>query len=238
MKNNEIFSQDYIYKGRGLKELAVRVVDITLEIDKLLEMKERVTVLEIGCGFGTALIQLSAKYNNRIRLVGINRSIDDGHEDFFEMNSKKLGIKDGFPSNIEIFYANIDAGIPIPSDSIDLVFSQATWLYLHDKIRALMEVSRVLKHTGFAGIEAFHRPMQNGSEGTLIDIYRSDAKICIDEAFSGLVGIELKHGLESSSVSMRKFIIPIMNFELIDSFSVKKICNNYVGVKSIYRFWP
>ena len=141
-------------KSRGLEELRLRIGDITGEIDARLERKERISILELGCGYGVALLELCHRYGARLQLHGINKKAEDGNYD----TMKKIAVERRLFSKNEIHsialpelhYFDACAPWPLPSNHYDIIFSQHSFLWFEDKIKPLEEINRVMKSDGVA----------------------------------------------------------------------------------------
>src|SRR4029079_15510721 len=66
------------HRGRGLADLERLVGGVAEDIEVRLAQRQRVRVLELGCGFGTALLDLRERFGDRIELHGLNRERNDG----------------------------------------------------------------------------------------------------------------------------------------------------------------
>jgi SAM-dependent methyltransferase len=168
------------HRGRGVRDLDRTVGGIAADIDARLDRQDVVRVLELGCGYGTALLELRARYGRRVELHGQNRLPDDGDADVLLRNARErnlLGALDAaqLPS---IVHGDVAAGLPFPDASFDLVYSQVAWLYFGSKIRVVRDVMRVLREGGIAKIDAddvrtdvpaeYARLVEIWDEGTLV----------------------------------------------------------------------
>lgn len=101
-----------------------------------------------------ALLDLSLLYGNRISLHGINRSPEHGQTATTKAIAIQLGrhtaeeLKDVPPPRIHYFDAS--AQWPLAPDSFDVVYSQHAFLWIEDKVNALLEMNRVLSRDGIA----------------------------------------------------------------------------------------
>ena len=148
----------FAFRTRGHDDLVLRVGGVFAEIDERLARRDVVDVLELGCGFGTALLDLRARYGRRARLFGMNRRARDGDAEAMWRNGVERGliVPDAtltvpLPT---IAFADVADGLPFAADTFDVVYSQVAWLYFGNKVRVMQEVIRVLRDDGIAKIDA------------------------------------------------------------------------------------
>jgi SAM-dependent methyltransferase len=146
------------HRARGLAELDRRVGGVLAEIDERLARRDVVRVLELGCGYGTALLELGARYGPRVELHGLNRACGDGNEAILRRNGIERGLIDAADVHRTplptLAYADVANGLPYGDDAFDVVYSQVAWLYFRNKIGVLRDVMRVLRSDGVAKIDA------------------------------------------------------------------------------------
>jgi SAM-dependent methyltransferase len=151
-------------KTRGLDDLERRIGPIAPEIDRRLRQGSPVRILEIGCGYGAALLDLLQRYGARVALHGVNKTLDHGnpqtlHALFLrscllsacriQLQAMNFELRTRLPlPRLHTF--DVCAPWPFPDGSFDLVFSQHTFLWLDDKIQCLEEIHRVLAPGGIA----------------------------------------------------------------------------------------
>ena len=147
-----------VHRGRGVADLERRVGAVRAEIDRRLAQQNVVRVLELGCGYGTALLELRARFGTRVELHGVNRQPGDGDRAILLRNAADRGlpVDDAAPERAlpTIAYADVAQGLPFADDTFDLVVSQVAWLYFGNKIGVLREAMRVLAPGGIAKIDA------------------------------------------------------------------------------------
>ena len=80
------------HRGRGLRDLERTVGGIVDEIDERLVKRDTVRVLELGCGYGTALLELATRYGKRVELHGMNRLAGDGDAEILLRNARERGL--------------------------------------------------------------------------------------------------------------------------------------------------
>ena len=155
---DEIYRKKLAHRGRGVADLEQRVGPVCAEIEARFARQPVVRILEIGAGYGTALLELRARYGARVVLHALNRAPRDGNAEIFLRNAADRGlpVDDSGPERAlpEVSYADAAAGLPFADASFDLVVSQVAWLYFGNKIGVLREVIRVLVPDGLAKIDA------------------------------------------------------------------------------------
>ena len=139
------------HRARGLRDLEATVGGVCGEIDARLPQRDVVRVLELGCGYGTALLELRARYGSRVELHGMNRRHDDGNVDVLLRNARErqvFGARAPEASDLPaLAYGDVADGLPFPDESCDLVYSQVAWRYVGHKIGGLRDVRRVRQAT-------------------------------------------------------------------------------------------
>ncbi|HTL77551.1 MAG TPA: class I SAM-dependent methyltransferase [Casimicrobiaceae bacterium] len=155
---DEVYRRKLGHRGRGVHDLEQHVGPVLREIDARLGRRDVVRILELGPGYGTALLELRARYGARVELCGMNREPRDGNPEILLRNAADRGlpVDDRAPERAlpAMAYGDVAAGLPFPDDAFDLVVSQVAWLYFGDKIGVLREVIRVLAPDGLAKIDA------------------------------------------------------------------------------------
>ena len=59
------------FRARGHADLVLAIGGVFADIDERLGRREVVRVLELGCGYGTVLLELARRYGPRVELHGI-----------------------------------------------------------------------------------------------------------------------------------------------------------------------
>ena len=117
---------------RGLKEVTKALGDPVPFLTDRLRISKDVRVLEIGCGLGNALYDLSEIFPD-IRFFGFNKRA---------FPCQRLS------THISYVYGDAGCHLPFEDNSIDLAFSIHAIQFIADKIGLLKEVYRVLKKDG------------------------------------------------------------------------------------------
>lgn len=172
-------------RGRSLRKLNIRLSDVLNEIDKRISQDTQIHVLEVGCGYGIALLELSYRYGGKVCLHGISRTPE--HGDISTM--KTLAVKKGLFSEREVeniiqpqfHYFDACKQWPLTDNIYDVIFSQHAFLWFEDKIKALEEINRVMKNDGIALLDLSIRQtgpiekssivIQNGNKSILFFKY-------------------------------------------------------------------
>lgn len=153
---DERYRRKLPFRGRGLDDLALRTGGVVADIEERLARHDRVRILELGCGYGTALLELGRRFGRRVELHGVNRERGDGDAEAIARHGRRLGLlePDADAPAPAIAFADVATGLPYPTDHFDVVYSQVAWLYFGNKIGVLREISRVLAADGIARIDA------------------------------------------------------------------------------------
>lgn len=113
------------------------------------------TILEIGCGYGRASLCLSHNHHLTCdRYIGIDLS-----EPLLRRLRRFKQLYDFYPAAEFTLICQSAESLPLESDSIDLVISNAVFMHIEEsKLRQLLpEIQRVLKPTGaFVFNNSFH----------------------------------------------------------------------------------
>jgi len=154
MIRDEHYRAKQRHRARGVLDLERTVDGVCAEIDAYVERQGIARVLELGCGYGTALLELRARYGNRVELHGLNRLRGDGNAEILQRSAAERGLAAGEAALPAIAHGDIAEGLPFADDTFDVVYSQVAWLYFANKIGVVREVIRVLRAGGLAKIDA------------------------------------------------------------------------------------
>jgi len=156
------------------------------------------TVLDVGAGTGVLLPYLFSSIGKKGRIVAL---------DIAEEMLKKARAK-GFDGNIDYLQADI-TDIPLRNETFDSVVCYSSFPHFRDKLKAVMEMNRVLKsggrmwicHTSSrAEINEMHRQeptMRN-------DILPDSAGMRLLLAVAGFTGIKVEDNSDSYLASAEK----------------------------------
>jgi len=230
------------FRTRGHAELVQRVGGVFADIDERLCRQPMVRLLELGCGYGSTLLELRHRYGPRVELFGINRRQRDGDADAMLRNGTERGLiapgsalVDPLPA---ITYVDVADGLPFADGRFDIVYSQVAWLYFGNKVAVLREVSRVLRDDGLAKIDAdelrhdlpleYRRLVEIWQEGRLVpfgDYLRPFGMAFVPAA----EGEYLRFGKSPRFGADLKLVVQV---------ELGEICAHWSGIKCVYRLDP
>lgn len=230
------------FRARGHEDLIRQVGGIFAEIDDRLLRQEVVCVLELGCGYGTALLELRKRYGPRVVLHGINRRPRDGDLDAFVRNGMERGLiapdaplTDPMPA---IAYADVADGLPFENESFDLVYSQVAWLYFANKVAVIREVSRVLRDDGLAKIDADElRPDLPAEYRRLVEIWH-DGQLVPFGDYLRRFGMAFEPAPEGEYLRFGKSPRFAEDLRLVFQLDLGELDERWNGIKCVYRLTP
>jgi SAM-dependent methyltransferase len=228
------------FRARGVAELSARIGDVGAEIERRLAAGGPVRVLELGCGYGTVLLEWRRRYRDRIALTGLNREAQDGDAAILYRNGLERGLVDAGDEAPMPALAFGDAadGLPFADASFDLVVSQVAWLYFGRKAHVLREVARVLDRDGVARIDADEvHPRLPPEYARLLEIWDRGRIVPLGEYLASHGGAirraEQGEYLEFGKVEgLGDDLVPAAEIDLAT------IDPDWDGIKCVYRLRP
>ena len=231
-----LYKRRFAYRGRGLASLVDRVGGVEPEIEALTREHGEINVLDVGCGFGTALLEIANKYQPNVALFGINRRAADGTRDMLAYNARMTGIPVELCAGVRIKFADASDRLPFKDEKFDLVFSQTSWLFIHDKIHALREVGRILKPHGIGKIQFISYPRQNdGFERPLLEIRDNGVAVDPMEFFAKSEGVRLEKLGRHYVAIVDGAVTLAAPVRLVERVRLRDHGDDYVGVRSVYE---
>ena len=238
----ERYRSKFKHRGRGLADLDTSVGGVIAEIDERLTRKRVVRVLELGCGFGVALLDLYERYGQRVEAFGINRTPHDGGFD-----SMRLALRErehrrtnsAQPRLPDVVYADVAGPLPFPDGSFDVVYSQVAWLYFSNKIGVLRETVRLLRADGVAKIDAdeFRKDLPP-EYARLVEIWENGRILPFGEyvrRYGGALQVAPDDGQYLRFGKQRSFG---EDLERVVEVDTSAIYPEWDGVKCVYRLRP
>jgi SAM-dependent methyltransferase len=232
------YREKLAHRARGLAQLDRLVGGVDADIDARLGRRRPVRILELGCGYGTALLELGARYGAEVELHGLNRHPEDGDRDILLRNAADRGIVglDGAPPVLpELHFADVADGLPFAERSFDLVYSQVAWLYFGNKLAVLKETMRVLADDGIAKIDADElRPGLPPELGRLVEIWDAGRLLPLRD-YGARFGVELRPADEGEYLRFGRCAGFADDVELVFELDVSRVHADWDGIKCVYR---
>ena len=228
-----------VHRGRGLADLERRVGAVCAEIDRRLDRQNLVRVLELGCGYGTALLEMRARYGARVDLHAVNRQPQDGDRAILLRNAadRALPVDDATPERAlpTIAYADVARGLPFADDAFDLVVSQVAWLYFGNKIGVLRETIRVLAPGGIAKIDADEvDPRLPPEYARLVEIWQDGHNVAFGD-YLRRFGLGFAHADDGEYVRLGKCAGFGDDLTALFAFDTSRLHAHFDGIKCVYR---
>lgn len=239
MIRDQHYREKLPFRARGHARLLESVGGVFVEIEERLERQPVVRMLELGCGYGTVLLELRRRYGARVVLHGINRRREDGDADILSRNGIERGLiaadaplTDALPS---ITYLDVADGLPFDDSTFDLVYSQVAWLYFSNKVAVLREVNRVLRDAGLAKIDADElRPGVPQEYQRLVEIW-DDGRLLSFGDYLARFGMAFVPAAQGEYLRFGKSTAFGEDLELVFQIDLSELHEHWDGVKCVYR---
>lgn len=227
------------HRARTLRKLENRIGPITPIIDKMLEKKNKIRILEIGFGFGPVLMKLRKLYGDRVELYGINKKESHGNWEIM----KKVAISTKIFTKKEIskikspilHFQDADNGLPFPSNYFDFVYSQAAFFYFNEKAKFLEELNMVLEKDGIAKISvSIERDEIPPEYSTSFEIWQNGKKISFWKYIKKFPTLKENRYKRGPMLEMKKAKKLNLKLKLAYALNLNNICSRWWGTKSIY----
>jgi len=133
---------DFMANTIGIKVLHPGGYEATDLLCSMANLNRDSKVLDLACGLGTTSFYLHQKYKCNVVGVDISKNLIDIAQNVLD----KTGLQD------KIQFVVADAlKLPYPDNSFDFVITQAFFILINDKEKAIEEIYRVLKPNGYLG---------------------------------------------------------------------------------------
>lgn len=238
---HEEFIRKVPHRARDLVEMERHVGSVRKEIKDLIRSRPKVRVLEVGCGYGSVLMQLNQIFGPSIELHGINKYEHHGDHSILRHNA----LYHGFANSTEletsrlpkIHFADVDKGLPFADRSFDLVISQVAFHLFREKSFFIEEVNRILDIGGIAKIDVYpiERKKVPKPYSCLFEIWDENKEVLFWEylnQFSSLTRISMSGDLEYLRIEKADQLR--LGLKLVHCVNISEIDPWWVGVKSIY----
>ena len=223
-------------RAQGLEGAKGRIGDIVKHINKILKKNKKVRVLEVGCGFGRALLELKKKFGDKIETTGTNYEVE-----WNQKLTNEYALDQGFSKkDLPKVYTKINAGkkLPFKSNSFDFVFCQATMQYIKDRALFLEDVNRILTKQGIAILELQEfRDDHPPEHKNMIEILDKEKSIDVLKYLKKFKNIKIKKskGRYWHYIVMNKTNKLNLNLKLIKVVNLEEISPKFWGMKVIYK---
>jgi SAM-dependent methyltransferase len=228
------------FRSRGTANLEVAVGGVVDAIEARLTESRPPRVLEIGCGYGMALVELRARFGDRIDLHAINRYPRHGTWN----TARQVAVQCGSMSDAEflrlapptISIHDVDASLPFPDDHFDLIYSQMSFPYYKRKAEVLEEIDRVLAPGGEAKIDVHVELRGMPVEYTQsFEIWKGGVRVPFWSFIRGFESLSEGAGRKRPFLAMRKAPNLRLGLTFAGALDLEKVHDEWWGTKSIYR---
>jgi ubiquinone/menaquinone biosynthesis C-methylase UbiE len=224
-------------KGRaqGLEGAKGRIGNISEQIKELLKKKKKIKILEVGTGFGRALLELKQIYGERIEVTGTNYE-----KEWNQKLTNEYSLDQGFQKReIPKVITNVDAGkkLPFKKDAFDFIFCQATMQYILDRSLFIEEVNRLLTKEGLAVLELQEIRKDHPPEYyNLFEIWNDTKQINVLSYLKKFKNIKIKksRGRYWHYLIMKKVKKLDLKLKLNAVIDVEAISEKFWGSKLVY----
>jgi SAM-dependent methyltransferase len=222
------------HRGRGLADLHERVGDVSAEIEARLAARPTVRVLELGCGYANALLDLVARYGEGVETYGLNLRREDGQAEILRREAKARNIDVDVAGLPSLLHGDVAHGVPLADASVDVVVSQVAWRYFRNKVGVLREVIRVLRPDGVGMIDADEFDAKLPPEyGRLVEIWDAGELLAFERyaAAFGMAFVPTPRGRALRLVKNASFGADLVPRVEIDANAIDE---RWDGIKCVY----
>lgn len=222
-------------RAQGLDGAKKRIGDIKQDIRSILKRKRKIRILEIGCGFGRALLELKRIFGKKVEVIGTNYE-----SNWNQKLTNEYAFHQGFSKEeIPKIYI-LDAGkkLPFKKESFDFVFCQATMQYIINRALFIEESNRILTKEGLAVLELQEfRDDHPEKYKELIEISQGNRKVDVLKYLKKFRNISIKKskGKWWHYIIMKKANNFDLKLKLIKSINLEAISSKFWGKKVIYE---
>ncbi len=252
-------------RNRGIDHAQRSLGNVIEIIKSKLKKQPKVKILEAGCGWGIAMLDLVKLFGNKIDIWGFNLKSEHGNQ--------KTMIKEALKRHIftkeqlkkiklpKFYYCDASKRLPFKNNSFDVIFSQVTIYLIDNKVHFLEECNRLLKKEGIVRIapsfEKYHdyknkKPGKKGEPFYYLpywEVWDKGKEINFWDYCKRIKGVKVvwkrrgqKGGNKPMYIEIKKRKKLNFKLKLVTAIDYNFIWKEWNGVKSIYttqvRFKP
>lgn len=193
-------------KDRTIEDLDSYLGNFSREIKRRVNSKNKLKILDAGCGYGLVMAGLTKKFGNKIELSGYNKQKEDGTIKDFKERSTRKGIltkeeikKINLP---KIVYLDANKKLLFKDEEFDFIYSLASVYLYKDKVAFLQECNRILAKGGTARIHLFEikkdkvafEDLRKTDMKWYLKIFEDKKSVSGIDYFSKTKGVKIKFG--------------------------------------------
>jgi hypothetical protein len=222
------------YRGRGLEEMSARVGNVKRLVQDLITRYGQVSILEVGFGYGRALLELELLFNGSVSLHGLNRRPEEGNRaSLGKLNSYlRLNLADEQIDRFSLSYGDIGSSGTLRGQKFHLVISQMCLVHVIRKLEALEEIHNSIFPGGAARMD-LDVLGRHGDAPILLDIRRGRTPIDIQSFLESGAAIRVR----SATIGSYLEIVPsgtIPSAAFLGARNLAEVNPHWYGIQSRY----
>ncbi|MFJ9623212.1 class I SAM-dependent methyltransferase [Streptomyces sp. NPDC101181] len=233
-------------RDRGLSHAQKYLGDLKTAVAARIEQQGRVRLLEAGCGYGVAMLDLTRTFGDAVEVCGFNYSPVDGDEQRMRAEAVGRGIftaeeleRTALP---RISFCDASRPLPFPEASFDFVYSQASLYLYDDKAAFLKECNRLLAPGGVARISpSLHFDEKDAPEKYqgYWEIWDQGREVELGDYLERVDGVELvwpagREHPECAYIELHRQDHLDLGLRLVASVDLNFLWHEWGGVRSVY----
>lgn len=235
-------------KDRTIQDLDGYLGNFSEEFRKKLNKKNKIKILDAGCGYGLVMAGLIKKFGNRVEIIGYNKTKEDGTINDFKEKSIRMDIfskkKIQNISNPKMIYLDANQKLPFNNEEFDFIYSLASVYLYENKIAFFQECNRILNKNGKARIHLFElkknktnmKELRKIDMKTYLKISKNGKEVNNINYLTKIKGVSIKFGKRMDNNHIIIYLELKKQTKL--DFNLKMISfvdNGLNGIKSIYE---
>ncbi|WP_416970854.1 class I SAM-dependent methyltransferase [Streptomyces sp. 4F14] len=233
-------------RDRGLAHAQKYLGDFETVVAARIEQQGRVRLLEAGCGYGVAMMELVRAFGDAVEVHGFNYSPVDGDERRMRTEAVERGIfteQDLAGVTLpRITFCDASKPLPFPDGSFDFVYSQASMYLYDDKAAFLRECNRLLAPGGVARVNpSLHFDEKDAPRKYqgYWEIWDGGREVELGDHLKGVEGIDLvwpagREHPDLAYVEVRRQDELDLGLRLVASVDLNFLWHEWGGVRSVY----